>query len=106
MSEFDLGGLTSMLGGFQQKLEKAKADASAARAEGKAGGGLVTAIATGDNQIVELRIADEAWEDKELLEDLIRAAVNESLRNVQAESAKALSDLTSGLLPPGMIPGL
>lgn len=104
---FDLGGLAGMLGGFQQKLEALKEEAARLEATASAGGGLVEVTATGDHQIARLAIQPEALEDRELLEDLLRAATNEALRKAQQAGADKLAELTAGLpIPPGMLPGL
>lgn len=106
---FNMGGmpdLAGMLGGFQQKLEQLKAEAAAMHATGSAGGGAVQVVATGGQQIVSVTISDAAFEDKDLLEDLIRAATNDALRKAQEGSASKLQELTSSLpLPPGILPG-
>lgn len=100
-------GIGGLLGGFQNKLAALKEEAAALRVEAQSGGGLVTATATGDGQLVAVRIAPSACDDPELLEDLVLAAVNEALRRGQAEGARKLASLTAGLpLPPGLIPGL
>ena len=104
MSDFDISGLTDMLGGFGARLEQMKADAASTRVTGQAGGGLVEVTATGDNQITGIVISDDAMTDRELLQDLVRAATNEALRRAQEEAAAKLSQLTAGLpLPPGML---
>lgn len=104
MSQFDLGGLTDMLGGFQAKLDAVKQEAAALEATGEAGGGAVKVTANGSNMITELHIAEVAMDDKELLEDMVRAAANEALRKVQEASAAKLSSLASGLpIPEGML---
>jgi DNA-binding YbaB/EbfC family protein len=105
MSGFDLGGLTDMLGGFQAKLEQLKSEAAALEATAQAGGGAVKVTATGNSQISAIAISDAAFEDREMLEDLLRAATNEALRKAQEASAAKLAELTAGLpLPPGMLP--
>jgi len=107
MSNPDLGGLAGLLGGFQNKLEALKAEAAALEVDASAGGGLVTATATGDGQLVRVQISPDAMDDRELLEDLVLAACNEALRKGQAEGAKKLAQLTAGLpLPPGILPGM
>lgn len=104
MSNDPMGGLMGMLGGMQAKLEAAKAEAAKAEATGTAGGGAVTAVATGANQIVSVTISEVAFEDRELLEDLVVAACNEALRRAQEEAGAKLSEVASGILPPGMMP--
>lgn len=104
MANFDLGGLSDMLGGFQQKLEEIKNQAAKIEAHGEAGGGAVKVTANGENQILSVKIGAAALGDAELLEDLIRAAANEALRKAQASSAAKLAELTASLpLPPGLL---
>lgn len=98
--------LTGLLGGFQERLAQLKQEAAALEVQANAGGGLVTATATGDGQLVSVQIAPDAMDDRELLEDLVLAAVNEALRRGQEQGAQKLSELTAGLpLPPGLMPG-
>ena len=78
--------------------------------EASAGGGMVTVKMNGQKQVTEIRIDPEvfAGKDQELLQDLVRAAVNEAGRRVDEELTSQMKSLTSGL--PGMsglkIPGL
>ena len=102
---FDLGNLGALMGNMQQKVAEMKANQARIRCEGVAGGGLVKITLTGDFQVADVAIAPAALEDRELLEDLIRAALGEALRNVQNEMAKGMQDLTGGLpIPPGLLP--
>ena len=106
MSDFDLGGLSSLLGNFKQRMEETQAQAAATEVEGVAGSGLVKVVATGDMKVQSIQIAPDAMDDRELLEDLLRAATNEALRKAQAATAKGITDLTAGLpIPPGILPG-
>jgi hypothetical protein len=78
--------------------------------EASAGGGMVTVKMNGQKQIVDLRIEPEVFasKDQEMLQDLVRAAVNEASRRVDEELAKQMKNLAGGI--PGMagmkIPGL
>jgi len=82
-----------------------KAKQAALRCEGSAGDGLVKITLTGDFQVDGVTIAPSAMDDRELLEDLVRAALSEALRNVQGELAKGMQEVTGGLpIPPGLLP--
>jgi len=106
MSDFNLTGLSSMLGNIQERMAETKARAAQIRTEGVAADGLVRVVATGELKVEEVHIAQEAMDDRELLEDLVRAATNEALRSAQAETMKGMSALTAGLpIPPGILPG-
>ena len=82
MDQFDFGNLGGLLGGFQSKIAEMQAKQKALRVTGTAGGGLVTVVATGEFEIVSVTITEEAYQDRELLEDLVRAATDEALRQV------------------------
>ena len=99
-----MGGLGGLLGGFQQKMQQIQAEAEAAEFDGTAGGGMVVARCNGRNEIVKLTIADEALEDRELMEDLIIAAVNDGMRQAKENLQNNLKELTAGLpIPPGLL---
>ena len=105
MSGFDLGNLGAMMAGFQQRMAAMKEKAAATRCVGEAGGGLVKVTLSGDYQIVELTIDPKAMGDREMLEDLTKAAMAEALRKVKAEVEAGLQQLTGGLpIPPGLLP--
>jgi len=78
--------------------------------EASAGGGMVTVKMNGQKQIVDIRIEPDVFasKDQEMLQDLIRAAVNEASRRVDEELANQMKNLAGGI--PGMagmkIPGL
>jgi DNA-binding YbaB/EbfC family protein len=78
--------------------------------EASAGGGMVTVKMNGQKQIVDLRIEPEVFasKDQEMLQDLVRAAVNEASRRVDEELASQMKNLAGGI--PGIagmkIPGL
>ena len=89
---------------MKQDLEKAQAEAKSITAESSSGGGMVKAVANGENQIVSLTIDKEVVnpEDVDMLQDLILAARNEALRNVQDSVQDEISKITGGLSIPGM----
>jgi len=107
MEGFDLGSMMGMLGGLQQKVKDLKAKAALTRVEGVAGGGLVRVVASGDQTILEVHISPDATTDPEMLEDLVRAATNEALRQAKQTMVDAMKQAAGGLpIPPGLIPGL
>jgi DNA-binding YbaB/EbfC family protein len=89
--------------GLQKQVETVLVDASA-------GGGMVTVKMNGQKQLTEIRIDPEvfAGKDQELMQDLVRAAVNEASRRVDEELTNQMKNLAGGI--PGMagmkIPGL
>lgn len=105
MDPFDFGNIGALLGNFQQRVQEMKDRAAQTRCVGEAGGGLVKVTITGDNQIENVEIAQAAMADREMLEDLVRAATGEALRKVRTEMEQNIAKLTGGLpIPPGMLP--
>jgi DNA-binding YbaB/EbfC family protein len=70
----------------------------------KAGGGMVSATVNGKHEVVALEINPEAVDpdDVEMLQDMVMAAVNEAMRNADADAAQNMSRLTGGLNLGGM----
>jgi DNA-binding YbaB/EbfC family protein len=96
---------------IQQMLSRLRqVQVNAVAVEASAGGGMVTVKMNGQKQIVDLRIEPEVFasKDQEMLQDLVRAAVNEASRRVDEELASQMKNLAGGI--PGMagmkIPGL
>lgn len=89
---------------MQQKMAKLQEDAAQQSAEATSGGGAVTVVVNGKNQILSLTIKKEAVdpEDVEMLQDLVMAAVNEALAKVHAQMADQMSKITGGLNIPGL----
>ena len=100
------GDPRKLLGELSSKLESIKDEAGRVEAEGQAGGGMVTVRANGRMEILSVKIEPSITvptaEDREMLEDLIVAATNQALKNVQLEMTEKFKSLT-GVLPP--IPG-
>lgn len=105
MGPFDMGNLGALLGNLPQRMQEMKERAANARFTGEAGGGLVRVVVTGEYQVDSVSIAEGAMQDREMLEDLVRAALAEALRKTRDDMANNLQQLTGGLpLPPGLFP--
>ena len=105
MSGFDFSNLGGLMQMAQQRMATLKENAEKMRCEGTAGGDMVKVVVTGDYQVVSVQIDGKAMYDKELLEDLTRAATNDALAKVKAQLAAQVKELTGGLpIPPGMMP--
>lgn len=89
---------------LQAEMAKAQEELKTRTVEASAGGGAVQVVVNGKNEIVELKIKPEAVdpEDVEMLEDLVKAAVNEGLRKIEELTSSEMSKLTSGLRIPGL----
>lgn len=91
---------------LQRKLAQAQEEIAEVEVTGSAGGGTVTAVATGTGDLLRMEIAPEAVDpdDVEMLQDLVVAAVNDALRNARDLEQEKLGGLAGGLgLPPGLI---
>jgi DNA-binding YbaB/EbfC family protein len=89
---------------MQQKMARLQEEAEQKTAEATVGGGTVTAVVNGKNQLISLTIKKEAVdpEDVEMLQDLVVSAVNEALKKVQGELAAEMSKITGGMNIPGL----
>jgi DNA-binding YbaB/EbfC family protein len=102
------GGLQKMLleqvQKVQQNLVKTQEELANERVEATAGGGMVTAVATGVGEIVEIRIAREAVDpdDVELLQDTVLAAVREAIAKAKQLQGERMQEATGGLSIPGL----
>jgi len=94
---------------MQQRIEEMQKELETKEIEVQVGGGMVKVVANGRQEIIRIEIEKELInpEEKEMLEDLIVAGVNEALRKVKAMVEEELLKLTGGLpLPPGFkLPG-
>ena len=87
---------------MQEKLAKVQEELEAREYKASAGGGMVTVKANGKKEILALTIQPEAVdpEDVEMLQDMVMAAVNEVLRQVEETSSQEMGKLTGGLNLP------
>ena len=88
---------------MQADMQKAQDEAANAEIQGESGAGLVSVVMTGRHDVKRVNIDPAVLtEDKEVLEDLLAAAVNDAVRKVEAHNQQAMSSLTAGLnLPAG-----
>lgn len=88
---------------MQGKMQQMQEDLANAEVKGEAGAGLVSVVMTGRHDVKRVQIDQSLLsEDKEMLEDLLAAAVNDAVRKVEAQSRDQMSKMTAGMgLPPG-----
>lgn len=98
-----LGQLMKQAQMMQENMRKMQEQLAAMEVEGQAGAGMVKVVMTGRHDVKRVSIDQSLMgDDKEMLEDLIAAAVNDAVRKVEAMSQEKLGALTAGLgLPPG-----
>lgn len=89
---------------MQENMMKAKEEAERKTVEASAGGGIVSVVVNGKMELLELKVKPEAVdpEDVEMLEDLVKAAVNQGLRNAQSMLEAEMSKATGGFNIPGL----
>ena len=106
----EVKALQQILTQFRQMQEGLQKQVETVLVEASAGGGMVTVKMNGQKQLTEIHIDPEIFsgKDQELMQDLVRAAVNEASRRVDEELTDQLKNITGGI--PGMaglkIPGL
>ncbi len=94
-----LGNLMKQAQQMQANMEKAQQELANVEVTGQAGGGMVKVTMTGKHDVKRVEIEDALFEDdKDMLEDLIAAAVNDANRQVE----KTTQDRMAGMMPPGM----
>jgi len=89
---------------LQDKVQKANEEILKQEATGESGAGLVKVVVTGRFEVKRVSIDDSLMkEDKEVLEDLIAAAMNDGVRKIEKMKEEKMAGVTGGLpLPPGM----
>ena len=98
-----LGNIMKQAQEMQKNMQEAQQEVAKMEMTGEAGGGLVSVVMTGKHELVRVSIDDSLMDDKEMLEDLVAAAVNSAARKVEESSQEKMGGLTAGLdLPPGM----
>jgi DNA-binding YbaB/EbfC family protein len=106
----EVNALQQMLSRLRQVQEDLQRQVNTVAIEASAGGGMVIVKMNGQKQITEVRIEPEVYasKDQEMLQDLIRAAVNEASRRVDDELAIQMKSLTASIpgIPGMKIPGL
>jgi DNA-binding YbaB/EbfC family protein len=102
MMKGGLGGLMKQAQKMQEDMQKAQAELANMEVTGQAGGGMVSVVMTGRHDLRRVSIDDSVMDDKEMLEDLVAAAVNDAVRQIEQNSQDKMSGMTQGLnLPPG-----
>lgn len=102
MSDVDLGELMKQAQQMREQMEYLQKGLAEQTTEGSSGAGMVKVTITGDQRVTAVEIDPSVLsEDKDMVQDLVVAAVNNAL-----EKSKALAQESLGsMLPPGMMPG-
>lgn len=99
-----IGNLMKQAQKMQEDMQKAQEEMANIEVTGKAGGGMVSVVMTCRHDVKRVSIDDSLFtDDKDMLEDLVAAAVNDAVRQVEKTSSEKMSGMTAGLnLPGGM----
>lgn len=98
-----MAGLMKQAQMMQDKMQKMQEELANAEVTGESGAGMVSVVMTGRHDVRRVSIDDSLMEEeKEILEDLIAAAVNDAVRKIEKNSQDNMANMTAGLqLPPG-----
>ncbi|MCK9533849.1 MAG: YbaB/EbfC family nucleoid-associated protein [Pseudomonas sp.] len=98
-----MAGLMKQAQQMQEKMQKAQEELANAEVTGQSGAGLVSIVMTGRHDVRRVSIDDSLLqEEKEILEDLIAAAVNDAVRKIEQTSQESMAGMSAGMqLPPG-----
>ena len=104
------GGMTKMIKKAQElqsQMEKAQEELNSIEIEGQSGGGMIIAKVNGHKELVSLEIDPEILkEDKEMIEDMILAAVNQGLQNAGKAAEEKMNSMTGGIAGKIKFPGM
>jgi DNA-binding YbaB/EbfC family protein len=99
----NIAGLMQQAQKMQQEMQKAQEELARMEVTGEAGGGLVKVTMTGKHAARRVEIDPSLLDDKEMLEDIVTAAINDAVNRIAATTQDRMSNMTAGInLPPGM----
>ena len=98
-----LGALMKQAQQMQENMRKAQEQLASTEVEGQAGAGMVKVVMTCSHDVRRVTIDPSVMDDKEMLEDLIAAAMNDASKRAEETSKEKMAGFTAGLnLPPGV----
>lgn len=99
-----IGKMMKQMQKMQAEMARLQEDLAEKTMEGSAGGGAITVVVNGKQEVLEVRISPEVVdpEDVEMLQDLVAAAVNDAWKKAQEMVADEMSKVTGGLKIPGL----
>jgi len=98
-----LGNIMQQAQKMQEDMQKAQEELGNLEVQGESGGGMVSILMTGKREVRKVNIDDSlVGDDKDMLEDLVAAAINDAVHKVAKLKKEKMADLTSGIpMPPG-----
>jgi len=102
MMKGGIAGLMKQAQQMQANMQKAQEGLAQIEVEGQSGAGMVKVVMTCKHDVRRVSIDPSVMDDKEMLEDLLAAAVNDAVRRVETTTQEKMSGFTAGMqLPPG-----
>lgn len=103
MMKGGVAGLMQQAQKMQERMMKAQEELGSVEVEGQSGAGMVKVTMTCKHDVRRVQIDASVMDDKEMLEDLVAAAVNDAVRKAETTTQEKMAGFTAGLqLPPGM----
>ena len=104
MARGGIGNIMKQAQQMQKRMGELQKELETREVEASAGGGMVTAVVNGKQQLLSLKIEPAAVdpEDVEMLQDLVTAAVNEAIKQSQQQAQEEMGKLTGGMNIPGL----
>lgn len=103
MMKGGIAGLMKQAQQMQERMSRAQDELATIEVEGQSGAGMVKVLMTCKHDVRRVAIDASVIDDKDMLEDLVAAAVNDAVRKVEATTQEKMSGFTAGMqLPPGM----
>jgi len=100
----NIGNMMKQAQQMQANMQKVQAEIALLEVTGESGGGMVKVLMTGKHEVKRVTIEPSvSGEDREMLEDLVAAAINDAVHKVEAQISQKMAAVTAGMqLPPGM----
>lgn len=108
LMNLNMQGMFKQIQKMQDEMAKVQSELENKIVTGESGGGMVKVTANGKKEIVSINIDEEIIKsgDKEMLEDLVVAAINKALQTAGKMAEEEIASVTKGMIPPGLnIPG-
>ncbi|MDI3515447.1 Nucleoid-associated protein YbaB [Thauera sp. GDN1] len=103
MMKGGIAGLMKQAQQMQENMKKMQDQLASVEVEGQSGAGMVKVLMTCKYDVRRVSIDESVMDDKEMLEDLVAAALNDAVRKVETATQEKMASVTAGLnLPPGM----
>jgi DNA-binding YbaB/EbfC family protein len=100
----NIGNMMKQAQQMQANMQKVQTEIALLEVTGESGGGMVKVLMTGKHEVKRVTIEPTvSGEDREMLEDLVAAAINDAVHKVEAQISQKMASVTAGMqLPPGM----